>query len=110
MSKSLSRKICELCGIEPKVIQNYELNDIVIYPDFENNNNNFVRLGNIKLNYDNYVTIFYIVNYLSDNTWSNHREFLVNLVRILKDECSYSHYNNLKKLIKSRIRNAYWEV
>lgn len=110
MSKSLSRKICELCGIKPKVIQDYELNDIVIYPDFENNNNNFVRLGNLKLKYDNYTTIFYTVNYLSDNTWNNNREFLTNLLHILKDECSYSYYNNLRKLIKSRIRNTNWEV
>lgn len=29
---------------------------------------------------------------------------------LTKDECSYSYYNNLKELIKSRIRNTYWEV
>ena len=110
MRKSLSEQICKLCGIKPRIIQDYELNDIVIYPDFENNNNNFVRLGNIKLKYNNYITIFYIVNYLSDNTWSNKREFLINLVSILKDECSCSYYNNLRELIKSRIRNTIWEV
>ena len=44
MTKYLSEKICELCKVKPKIIQDYELNDIVIYPDFKNNNNNFVKL------------------------------------------------------------------
>lgn len=110
MRKSLSRKICELCGVKPKIIQDYELNDIAIYPDFENNNNNFVRLGNIKLDYNNDITIFYAVNYLSDNTWSTNREFLTNLLHILKDGRCYSYYNYLREVIKSRIRKTNWEI
>lgn len=43
-NKTLSEQICEVCGIKPEIIQDYELNDIEIYPDFENNNNNFVKL------------------------------------------------------------------
>lgn len=41
---NLSKELCEICGIEPRIIQDYELNDIKIYPDFENNNNIFVKL------------------------------------------------------------------
>lgn len=37
------KQICEICGIKPEIIQDYELNDIEVYPDFENNNNNFVQ-------------------------------------------------------------------
>lgn len=47
--KSLSEQICEVCGIEPEIIQDYELNDIEIYPDFEDNNNNFIKLFELSL-------------------------------------------------------------
>lgn len=66
MRKSLSRKICELCKIKPKMIQDYELNDIVIYPDFENNNNNFVKLFNLITTIEDFSfrTGFYCTPYI----------------------------------------------
>lgn len=46
---NLSKQLCEICGIEPEIIQDYELNDIEVYPDFENNNDNFVKLLELKI-------------------------------------------------------------
>lgn len=43
-NKTLSEQICEVCGIEPEIIEDYDSNEYEIYPDFENNNNNFVKL------------------------------------------------------------------
>ncbi len=48
-TNNLSRELCEICGIEPEIIQDYELNDIEVYPDFENNNDNFVKLLELKI-------------------------------------------------------------
>ncbi len=48
-NKNVSKKLCEICGIEPEIIQDYELNDIEVYPDFENNNDNFVKLLELKI-------------------------------------------------------------
>lgn len=64
MSKSLSRKICEVCGIKPKVIQDYELNDIEVYPDFENKN--FIKLFKLITTIEDYSfrTGFYCIPYI----------------------------------------------
>lgn len=43
-NKSLSQQICEACGIKPEIIEDYDSNEYEIYPDFENNNNNFMKL------------------------------------------------------------------
>lgn len=48
-TNNLSRELCEICGIKPEIIQDYELNDIEVYPDFENNNDNFVKLLELKI-------------------------------------------------------------
>lgn len=45
---STSKKICELCGIKPRVIQDYELNDIELYPNFLEPEN-FFKLMKIKV-------------------------------------------------------------
>lgn len=105
MSKSLSRKICELCRIKPKIIQDYELNDIVIYPDFKNNNNNFVKLIEIIHNKIGLSDFLLLMRYDS---------------RLLKQEILYLIYELLiHKLgyriilvteIKKIIRDTNWEV
>ena len=48
-NKNLSQKICEVCGIKPEIIEDYDSNEYEIYPDFENNNNNFVKLLELKI-------------------------------------------------------------
>lgn len=46
---NLSQQLCNVCGVKPEIIQDYELNDIEIYPDFEDNNNNFIKLFELSL-------------------------------------------------------------
>lgn len=64
MSKSLSIRICEACGIKPRVIQDYELNDIEVYPDFENKN--FVKLFKLITTIEDYSfgTGLYCIPYI----------------------------------------------
>lgn len=43
MNNNLSRQLCEICGIEPKIIEDYDSNEYEIYPNFEQPEN-FVKL------------------------------------------------------------------
>ena len=40
---NLSKELCEVCGIEPKTTEDYNLNEYKAYPDFEQPEN-FVKL------------------------------------------------------------------
>lgn len=40
---NLSKELCEICGIKPKIIEDYDSNEYEIYPDFEWAEN-FVKL------------------------------------------------------------------
>nr|DAL96035.1 MAG TPA: hypothetical protein [Caudoviricetes sp.] len=101
MSKSLSRKICELCGVKPKVIQDYELNDIVIYPDFENNNNNFVRLFELKLGNSD-ATLSQVL--VDEYPIRDKKTFLISVLTCIK-RCRI-----LSNMITTSIRKTDWEV
>lgn len=48
--KTPSRQLCEICGIEPEIIEDYDSNEYEIYPDFEQAEN-FVKLLEILSNY-----------------------------------------------------------
>ena len=90
----LSKKICELCGIKPKVVYDYENNEILIYPDFYCTEN-FVKLMEIKpfnskSESDKVVkdlTIFDVVYSYDAN--SNRLEFLKNFVQLISWDYSY---------------------
>ena len=43
VKSELSRQLCEICGIEPEIIEDYDSNEYEIYPDFEQAEN-FVKL------------------------------------------------------------------
>lgn len=43
MTKDYSRELCEICGIEPEIIEDYDGNEFEIYPDFTKPEN-FVKL------------------------------------------------------------------
>lgn len=43
---NLSKELCEVCGIEPKTTEDYNLNEYKAYPDFEQPEN-FVKLYEI---------------------------------------------------------------
>lgn len=80
-----------------------------VYPDFENNNNNFVKLGEIKICDKDYKTIFYLVNYLSENSWETKKDFLRFLIDILSEDTPYIYYSKLKQSIIKAIRRTNWE-
>lgn len=115
-NKSLSEQLCKICGIEPKWIKYktettdgcINLGSKKVYPDFEQPEN-FVKLGELKLNYENYITIFNLVNYLSDNSWCTKKEFLKYLLSILSDTNTYEFYIQLQEKTKQAIREARWE-
>lgn len=45
---NLSKELCEICGIEPKIIEDYNSNEYNIYPNFEQPEN-FVKLMELKV-------------------------------------------------------------
>lgn len=104
---NLSKELCKICGIEPQIVEDYELNEYEIYPDFTQPEN-FLKLGELKLNYENYTTIFYLVNYLSDNSWSTKKEFLRYLLSILSNTNTYEFYIQLQEKTKQAIREERW--
>ena len=111
---NLSRQLCEICGLkyckEKVVINNGQTPNVDIKPfylDFEQPEN-FVKLGELKLNYENYTTIFYLVNYLSDNSWCTKKEFLKYLLSILSNTNTYEFYIQLQEKTKQAIRKEEW--
>lgn len=125
--KSLSEKICEACGIKPEYnyIGHYPETDekgIILppkLPDFENNNNNFVKLLNIiytcgiNQKYDYQLATLSFEEdwcYYSEeypNTFQ-HRYLEVLLYLLSKNYDSWD--NKFQKIIKQAIREAKWEV
>lgn len=55
--KSLSEKICEVCGIKPEIIEDYDNNQYEIYPDFENNKHNKLKLIDLLIENDHIITM-----------------------------------------------------
>lgn len=111
-SESISQQICELCGIEPKLPckrcgaskfalgQCAEIKCKAVYPDSENNNNNFCKLFELKLG-ESDVTIAGELNHL----YTNKKTFL----KVLYDSINYEKDEWIKNLYKDSIKNADWE-
>lgn len=63
--KSLSEKICEVCGIKPQIIEDYDSNEYELYPDFEKDNNK-LKLIDLLIENDHFITMskyfYYIGN------------------------------------------------
>ena len=53
---NLSKELCEICGIEPKIIEDYDSNEYEIYPDFEQAEN-YKKLQEIFINHDHSITL-----------------------------------------------------
>ena len=107
-NKSLSQQICEACGIEKEV-------------DFQNNNNNFVKLMELSIP----LGLNFCARLLSQITefnseWSTKEEFLTILVNVFKQERinsnNFSHYQRnygliqFSQQIRNVIKNEEWEV
>lgn len=102
--KSISQRICELCGIEPLKDENaYFTGNLGKYPDFENNNNNFVKLLNLKLDSSFRTPLEYITfNYYSATSTES-------LLRQILSELEFDWNPVVVKQIKKAIRRADWE-
>ena len=129
-NKSLSEKICEACGIAPKYLVKYtyfgqqeniyetfeeakqekemlkgEIEEA--YPDFENNNNNFVKMLEIfhKNNFYIYINDISINCVIEKETFVIY--FLKYLINLLKDE---TVSEKVKDVLKQAIKNEQWEI
>ena len=144
--KSLSEKICEECGIKKKRVELYNCKGCkylinnecergdnpckppykYVYPDFEKNNDNFVKLYELKI-IDNISLAELLFKWnklyelkIIDNIslaellfkWNianySRETFLNNLFYITKPDSNIE--NNTKEIIKQAIREAKWEV
>lgn len=45
---NLSKELCEICGVKPQIVEDYELNEYKIYPDFEQPEN-FLKLMELRV-------------------------------------------------------------
>ena len=99
-NKTLSEQICELCGIKPEIIEDYDSNEYEIYPDFENNNNNFGKLIHI-LHKNDFV--------ISNEGYPSKENFVTCLLSDLLNAIDCEDCGWILKL-KQAIRQADWEV
>lgn len=103
-NKSMSQQICELCEIEPLKDENaYFTGNLDRYPDFENNNNNFCKLFELKLG-ESDATITGELNYFN-RLYADKKTFL----ETLYDFIYYERDEWMKNLYKDSIKNADWE-
>ena len=110
-NKTLSQQICEICGIQPEIIEDYDSNEYEIYPDFENNNNNFVKLGKLKIKTTKKSHTLFEMLSLECN-FTNKKDFLEFLVNHINDKKYYSgsYIFTIRDKIKQAIKNNQWEV
>lgn len=144
-NKTLSQRLCEVCGIKPyygiyvnfgdldnnyKLVTNkrkYRLIADCRYivdnedelknlepkylPDFENNNDNFVKLGELKIKTTKkYHTLFEMLSL--ECNFANKKDFLDFLVDHINDKKYYSgsYIFTFRDIIKKSIKNEQWEV
>lgn len=107
MAKTLSEHICEECGVKPLFLCKIhsETKCETVYPDFENNSNNFVKLFNLKIDGYEHVTVAYIVSF---KMMEDSEKFLKDLLDILQG--NYPIKNELVKQMKQAIRNEQWKI
>jgi hypothetical protein len=102
---NLSQQLCNVCGVKPEIIQDYELNDIEIYPDFEDNNNNFIKLFELSLPKICGVkfTISQLLCESVEFKFADKRTFLIQLINFI-NICKY-----FGRYVKQTIRKTNWE-
>ena len=57
---NLSKELCEICGIEPKIIEDYDSNEYEIYPDFSQSGNlvKLLKIANDVLGSVHFATAY----------------------------------------------------
>lgn len=99
--KSLSKQICKACNIEPiKDETAYFTGNVNKLPDFENNNNNFVKLFELSLPKicGTQFTISQLLCESIEFKFSDKRTFLVQLIIFFNVYKSFGRY--VKKVIR----------
>ena len=103
---NLSKELCEICGIKPEIIEDYDSNEYEIYPDFENNNNNFVKLLELKI-----LTGCTLWGFLSlKGVFMSQKETVLKTIYLILSNKIEFLDDNSREQIKQSIRKADWEV
>lgn len=60
VKSELSRQLCEICGIEPEIIEDYDSNEYEIYPDFSQSGNlvKLLKIANDVLGCVHFATAY----------------------------------------------------
>lgn len=97
---SYSEKICKICNVKPIIINDCDLNEIEIYPNF-NDSENLIKLLDLKIG-DN--TLFYLLQIYS--YLDRCKDSLKEIYRILIDS---DFSSELKEEIKTKIKRSKWK-
>lgn len=120
-NKTLSERICEVCGIEPLNSENAYFNgNLGKLPDFENNNSNSMKLLNTytdySINENNKIPskpIWWVINKDARTNYQlapyNIEFCLIRLLLILENKNNEYQEEEIDK-IKQAIKNEQWEV
>ena len=92
---NLSKELCEVCGIKPEIIEDYNLNEYKVYPDFEQPEN-FVKL--IESGPFKSIIVMLSSGFLVP--FANRKEGLKNLISFLEDKKDKKNIEKLKQTIK----------
>lgn len=114
---NLSKQLCEICGIEPEIIEDYDSNEYEIYPDFSQSGN-LVKLLNLPTEtiIKNGQTIpakniWWIVNMDAKNCEAlapyYFEDLLIHLIVILENKYKI-HNDEFVNSIKQAIRETEW--
>ena len=95
----------------PSISHRYRHEEKPFYPDFENNNNNFVKLGELKIKTTKKSHTLFEILSLECN-FTNKKDFLEFLVNHINDKKYYSgsYIFTFRDKIKQAIKNNQWEV
>ena len=106
IAEAINQNICNQCGIKPQIIQDYEMNDIELYPNFLESNN-FVKL--MELHFTKELTIGdYLQSYdgYLVKRWHDRKTFL----KLLNDVLYYTSKSPRVRLMKKAIKNTKWNI
>lgn len=94
-TKNLSRELCEICGIEGEIIEDYDGNEYEIFPDFTQPEY-FVKLFELNIP-DSTVTVGAAVCFCNRRNLNNRNDFLEAAIQQAK-------YNkDIRQAIKSEV-------
>ena len=105
----LNKELCNLCNIQPKVIQDYELNDIELYVDFFEPVN-FVKLMelSVEVNLPEGKVDAFLGETITTNV--NSRFFdRESFIELLIAELKEGSEDPLMTKFRKRIKHARWE-